>query len=178
MRRLPIRPATAALGPLAALAAVGTQACVTTPRAVAPSPISVACASLTPPAFVARGTLLLRENGWTLREADSTRGVLRATRGPVYAGLGENITVDGPYFITTVHDGREARVTVQLIETHNHRVIPVENLNDRSNYSDARNFLPVLDGLREACGVPTSGRLPARTPPPQLPPGGGGQGRR
>ena len=158
-----------------AAAACALAACATTPRAVAPAPIPFPCAGLTPAAFTGRGLALMRDNGWTVREADSTRGVVRGTRGPVFAGLGENLTVDGPYLLSTAHDGREARVVVQVIETHNHRVIPVQNLNDRSDYADARNFLPVVDGLRSACGAPTSGRLPAApsTPTPTLPPPGG-----
>ena len=158
--------------------AVVLAACATTPRAVAPRPLRFACPSVTPAAFAARTGALLREFGWTVRDADSTRGVVRGTRGPVFAGLGENLTVDGPYFLTTAHDGQEARVTVQVIETHQHRVIPVENLGDRSSYADARNFLPVVDGLRTACGAPVSGRIPPGARVPTLPPGGGGAGAR
>jgi hypothetical protein len=160
------------------LAAALLGGCVpVAPRAVAPRPLAWACPRLTPTAFTTRGMTLLRENGWTLREADSTRGVVRATRGPVYAGLGENLTVDGPYLLSTQHDGQQARVSVQVVETHNHRVIPVENLDDRSADADRRNFLPVVDGLRTACGAPTSGRSPAPSPLPTLPPPGGA-GRR
>jgi hypothetical protein len=61
-------------------------------------------------------------------------------------------------------------VTVQSVETHRHRVIPVENLGDRSADADRRNFLPVVDGLRAFCGVPTSGRTAAPSAPPTLPP--------
>jgi hypothetical protein len=150
-------------------AATAAGACASAPRAVAPRPVSFACTAA-PAAFAARGTALLRENGWTLREADSTRGVLRATRGPVYAGLGENLTVDGPYLLSTLHDGRRAQVGVQTIVTYRHRAVPVENLDDRSADADRRNFLPVVDGLRAFCGAPTSGRTPAPAPAPTLPP--------
>ena len=170
-RPIPPRAARALAAGATALAA----GCATTPRAVPPRPMTFACAAAAPAAFAARGTALLRENGWTLREADSARGVVRATRGPVYAGLGENLTVDGPYLLSTVHDGQQARVSVQLVETHRHRVIPVENLNDRSGDADRRNFLPVVDGLRTFCGAPTSGRTPPPSAPPALPPPGDGR---
>lgn len=169
------RPARALL--LGTVAAASLAACTSVPRAVPPAPIAFACASLTPPAFASRGLALLRENNWNVREADSTRGLVRGTRGPIFAGLGENLTVDGPYLLSTTHDGREARVLAQVIETHEHRVIPVQNLGDASNEADLRNVLPVIDGLRAACGVPTSGRQPARPPAPQLPPPHGGAGQ-
>jgi hypothetical protein len=164
-----------ALAALTTLAA-GAAACATAPRPVAPRPIAFACAAVAPAAFAARGAALLRDNGWTLREADSTRGVVRATRGPIYAGLGENLTVDGPYLFSTVLDGGQARVTVQTVEVYRHRVVPVENLGDRSRDADRRNFLPVLDGLRTLCGAPTSGRTDSPpTRQPQLPPPGGSE---
>jgi hypothetical protein len=100
---------------------------------------------------------------------------VRATRGPVYAGLGENLTVDGPYLLSTVLEGGQARVTVQSVEVTRHRVVPVENLDDRSRDADRRNFLPVVDGLRTLCSAPTSGRTAAPAPPPRLPPPGGGR---
>jgi hypothetical protein len=166
---------TLAAAPAAALAAASAAACAAAPRAAAPRPMTFACRAA-PAALAARGTALLRENGWTVREADSARGVVRATRGPVYAGLGENLTADGPYLLSTEHDGREARVVVQLVETRRHRVVPVESLDDRSNDADRRNFLPVVDGLRAFCGAPTSGRTPPAAPAPTLPPPGGGPG--
>jgi hypothetical protein len=52
-------------------------------------------------------------------------------------------------------------------------VVPIENLDDRSNDADRRNFLPVVDGLRGACGAPTSGRTPSAPPQPTLPPPAG-----
>jgi len=164
-------PRAAALAALAA--AAGAAACATTPRAVSPAPMTFVCASLGPAGFAARGAALLRQYNWTVREADSARGVVRATRGPVYAGLGENLTADGPYLLSTQHDGREARVVVQVVETFRHRVVPIENLDDRSNDADRRNFLPVVDGLRAACGAPTSGRTPSAPPQPTLPPPAG-----
>ncbi len=173
------RPTAARLAAVAALAlvAAGLDACSSfrsgPPRAVTPVPITFACAGVAPAAFAARGASLLRETGWTLREADSARGAVRATRGPVYAGLGENLTADGPYFLSAQHDGAQARVTVQIVETYQHRVIPVENLDDGSNDADRRNFLPVLDGLRTLCGAPTSGRTPAAPRQPTLPPSSG-----
>jgi hypothetical protein len=157
----------------ATLAAGALAGCATAPRAVAPRPITFACANVTPAAFAARGTALMRENGWTLREADSTRGIVRATRGPVYAGLGENLTVDGPYLFSTALAGGQAQVIVQSVEVHRHRLVPVENLDDRSRDADRRNYLPVLDGLRTACGAPTSGRTTEPRSQPQLPPPGG-----
>jgi hypothetical protein len=170
-RRAAVLVATPAL--TAALVA-GLEACASfrsgPPRAVEARPMTFACPSVAPAAFTARGTQLLREGGWTIREADSTRGVVRATRGPVYAGLGENLTADGPYLFSTQHDGQQARVTVQVVETYQHRVIPIENLNDDSNDADRRNFLPVVDGLRTLCGAPTSGRSPAARPRDTLPP--------
>ena len=168
------RRALAAAALLAAASAPALDACASfrsgPPRAVEARPITFACAGATPSAFAARGATLLRENGWTIREADSTRGVVRATRGPVYAGLGENLTADGPYLLSTAREGAQARVTVQVVETYQHRVIPVENLDDRSNDADRRNFLPVLDGLRAFCGAPTSGRTPPARPRDTLPP--------
>ncbi len=163
----------AALPAAAALLAAALAACATAPRAVSPAPITFACPSVTPAAFAARGTELLRQFNWTVREADAAQGVVRATRGPVYAGLGENLTADGPYLLSTRHDGRQARVLVQVVETVQHRVVPIENLDDRSNDADRRNFLPVLDGLRTLCGVPTSGRTPAAPRQPTLPPSSG-----
>ena len=171
MRYVPHVPRAALpLLPLAVLPAV-LAACATAPRPVTAAPMGFACAAATPAAFVGRGAALLRENGWTVREADSTAGVVRATRGPVYAGLGENLTADGPYLLSGRHDGRSAQVAVQVVETRQHRVVPVENLDDRSNDADRRNFLPVVDGLRAFCGAPTSGRTPAPRPPAALPPG-------
>lgn len=172
----PTSPRARVLGAASALAAASAalDGCTSfragPPRAVEPRPMAFACAGVTPAAFTARGAQLLREGGWTLREADSTRGVARATRGPVYAGLGENLTADGPYLLSTAHDGRQARVTVQIVETYQHRVIPIENLNDESNDADRRNFLPVVDALRTLCGAPTSGRSGAPRPRDTLPP--------
>ena len=151
------------------LAAALASACVSVPRAVAPRPITFACPSVTPAAFGARGLALLRENSWTVLAADSTTGAVRGARGPVYAGLGEGLSVDGPYRLSTTHNGREASVLVQEVEIHNHRAIPVHNLNDRSSDADRRNFLAVLDGLRAFCGAPTSGR-PNPNPPVVIPP--------
>jgi hypothetical protein len=161
----------------ACLAAAALAGCATAPRAVAPRPLGIACAALAPPAFAARAAALMRETGWTVREADSTRGVVRATRGPILSGLGENLISDGPYLVSTQHDGREARVTAQVFETHDHHVIPVENLSDRSSEADLRNVRPLLDGLRAACGAPTSGRTPAGPRAPTLPPPGDGRPR-
>jgi len=161
----------------ACLAAAILAGCASAPRPVAPRPVGIACASLTPPAFAARAVALMRENGWTVREADSTRGLARATRGPILSGLGENLVSDGPYLFSTQHDGRDARVTAQVFETHNHHVIPVENLGDRSNEADLRNVRPLLDGLRAACGAPTSGRTPTGPRAPTLPPPGDGRPR-
>ncbi|HZF66446.1 MAG TPA: hypothetical protein VEZ47_00195 [Gemmatirosa sp.] len=64
-----------------------------------------------------------------------------------------------------------------MFETHNHHVIPVENLGDRSNEADLRNVRPLLDGLRAACGAPTSGRTPTGPRAPTLPPPGDGRPR-
>ncbi|MDW8020103.1 MAG: hypothetical protein RMI34_08525 [Chloroherpetonaceae bacterium] len=127
------------------LAALTTSACVT--PIAAPKPIKIPCTRLTKKEFIEKASQLLRANNYVVVEANEETGEVEGNRVPVYVGIGEHIIVSGPYIFDAVYDGTTITVNIQTVSEGR----PVKSHDENSSVYDKRNFMPVLNGLRELC---------------------------
>ncbi|MFQ3599431.1 MAG: hypothetical protein SNJ55_03400 [Chloroherpetonaceae bacterium] len=115
-----------------------------------PKPIMFEC-KLSQADFLAKAKQLLEANRYIIEYIDETKGEIQADRVPVYTGIGENIIVRGPYVFNASYSSGRVTIIVQTVFVREGKPIAVESHDERSEISDRRNFMPIIDGLRAAC---------------------------
>jgi hypothetical protein len=115
-----------------------------------PKPITFDC-KLSQSEFLAKAKQLLESNRFIIEYVDEVKGEIQADRVPVYTGIGENLIVKGPYVFNASFSSGRVSVIVQTVYIREGKPVAVESHDERSEISDRRNFMPIVDGLRAAC---------------------------
>ncbi len=115
-----------------------------------PKPITFEC-KLSKAEFLTKARQLLEANRFIIEYIDETKGEIQADRVPVYTGIGENLIVKGPYVFNVSYSSGRVTVIVQTVYVREGKPVAVESHDERSEISDRRNFMPIVDGLRAAC---------------------------
>ncbi len=124
-----------------------------------PRPMTIPC-SISRTQFVERCSKLLTDNGYKITEANPTLARVRATKGQNQINIGENMQYNGPYlFDATYTEGGPIIVSVATViritaPDEEPFVLQTHNESRGTSSADKKFFVPILDGLRQACAKP------------------------
>jgi hypothetical protein len=119
-------------------------------RSATPKPITFQC-KLSKTEFLAKAKELLTANKFAVDEVKEDKGEIEADRVPTYTGIGENLIVKGPYVFNAVYNNGTVTINIQTVHDRDGKAFATESHDENSSIYDKVNYMPIVNGLREAC---------------------------